>query len=273
GAVQKREYALFTTAAQSTAISLTPSGEAESVLGNRHFDGLARLTESLSGGRTTTQVWASPADLHPHTVTGADGVTVTTETDPAMNDAIRGVSAGDIAQGFTYDLRTGRIKTATEGDAVLGRTYWPSGRLKTETVQIRQDASQAVTSVWTWTPGGRMQTMTGPDGTVRRVTRATPGAQAGLTSEITEGPITALATYDALNRPSGWQVSDGQGLRLNTEILQRDDHGREEGRRLTSDSGEVVEIWQTWNASDQRTGRRRLHAVAGQALTLVCAET
>lgn len=278
-AVQKYGYAPFTTAPLTTAISLTPAGEAESVLGNRHFDGLARLTESHCGGRTLTQKWASAAETYPHTVTGLDTVTgthymtVITDVDPMLNDAITAVSAGDTVQGFTYDLKSGRLLTASEGDTALTRTYRPSGRLKTETVQIRQSASEAVTSAWTWTPGGQVQTLTGPDGTEKRVTRATCGAQAGLTSEITEGTLTAVANYDALNRPAGWLVSDGQGVKLHTEILKRDDFGREEGRRLTGDSGDVVEIWQTWNASDQRTGRRRLHARPGQVLQLMCEET
>ncbi|SCW94838.1 RHS repeat-associated core domain-containing protein [Pseudomonas sp. NFACC05-1] len=130
GARIVREYAEHSAEDWPTRISV--DGQE---LGTQTFDGLGRMTESVTGGRLQRYEY-DPQQTRPKTVTPASGQTVEYQYMPQLSDEPlrRQLSGGDICN-YEYDPANARLTKASVGGRTLARTYFSFGEPKSETVE------------------------------------------------------------------------------------------------------------------------------------------
>lgn len=239
-----RTYAPSSPAALTTAIELdhTPYG-------TQTFDGLDRRTGKTVGRRSWTHGYAADEDPFPSTVTAPDGQTTTYRYIPQLDNALAQVTTGSITRTYTPDPVTGRLVTAHEGEATITRDYFPSRRLRTDTIALvgRDDRHAR----WSYTVGGLVQSYTGVDGATETITRDA----FGRTCRIEDPAVVATPTYDSAGRATGWTATDKQSQHTLTTALELDDFGREVKRTLTDSGGTTWTLTQTWQNNDLLAGR------------------
>lgn len=254
-------YAPHMTANQVAAISIKgPDGQGKTQtwkLGTQQFDGLGRLTESISGGRTTTYCYddASPV---PANIVFPSGKKAEYTYIPQLGNAISRMSTDGVSQAFSYDPVTGKLLTAKEDGSEIRNTWLSSGNLASET--FTQDSS--FTAEYIHSLSGFMDTYTDIAGKTTRFQRN----RFGQLVTTTDDALTVRHRYDALKRLSQQETTDNTTKATLTTSIAYDDFGREILRTISDSSGSTIKIIQSWMDNDLLTECTRL--VNGVAVSM-----
>ncbi|MFB7668609.1 RHS repeat-associated core domain-containing protein [Kitasatospora sp. NPDC056138] len=252
GTVVTRGYAPFSSDDLATTLTV-----AANPYGTQAFDGLGRLTETSSGGRTWSYRYAQDSDPLPTQVATPDQQQLTYAYVPQLGNIVSRVQAGSLTQSLGHDPVSGFLRSAQEADVTVTRDYTPAGLPRTETT-TRSGASDT-TACWTFTPGGLETGYTGVDGTTRKTTRDAHGRITDLTD-----PATGVSlSYDTAGRPTSWTARDPQSGYTLTTTLTLDDFGREVTRSTRDSLGRTWSLTQQWLDNDL-LGRRT--STSGAAL-------
>jgi RHS repeat-associated protein len=245
GTVVSRTYAPHLIANRVAAISIKgPDGQGKTQtwnLGTQQFDGLGRLTESLSGGRTTTYRYddASPV---PATIIFPSGKKAEYTYIPELGHAVSRMSADGVSQAFSYDPVTGNLLTAKEDGSEIRNTWLSSGNLANET--FTQDSS--FTAEYIHSLSGVMDTYTDIAGKMTRFQRN----RFGRLVTTTDDALTVSHRYDALKRLSQQETTDNSTKAALTTSMAYDDFEREILRTISDSSGSTIKIIQRWMDND-----------------------
>lgn len=242
GSVVTRTYAPHMTDDSVASISVTgqdKDGNLQTwLLGTQTFDSLGRVTEQVSGGRTTTRAYDGASAL-PSSVTMPSGNTLTYRYIPELGNVVSSLTAEGVTQVFSYDNSTGNLLTAKEGDTENNSIWTPSGALKSETFSrgnLRSGASHS------YTLGGEVVMYTDITGKETRYERDT----FGRISAIADDMLTVSFEYDALGRLSTQRVAGAGAADTLDTVLTYDDLGREISRTVTDSSGVTLTESRTW---------------------------
>lgn len=247
GSQVSRGYADDSPAARAVSISVQDRAGKTATTGTRAFDGLGRLTQSVTGGRKTTYHYVHDADDVPETVTGPDGVVRTYTYDRALGNAPASLAAGTgdgaVSQAWAYNPVTAAMTSATEGASRTGMAYYPSGRARQTTSS--PDGLPVRTSAVTWTVGGSVHSTTDYAGATQTLVRDAYGRVTGWSG----GGLSVTLSRDGLGRVTGRTVT-GPGGHTTGLTVTLDDFGRETQRVMTDSRGETVTVSQTWDKGD-----------------------
>ncbi|CAI8790525.1 Sugar-binding protein [Pseudomonas sp. IT-P12] len=131
----ERRYALHSSEDLPVWIGVHAYGNVKE-LGQQSFDGLDRMTQSITGGRVTRYNFKQ-AELKPCKVIRPSKVEVDYVYEPALGEdpVKRTTSSTVIAATYDYDEKNARLKSSEESGITLSRDYFTTGEIKTETRQ------------------------------------------------------------------------------------------------------------------------------------------
>jgi len=242
GSVVCRRYAPHLAGEQIVALSVTgPDAEGTIrswVAGTQAFDSLGRLTESVSGGRTTRYVYEG-ASPQPADITLPSGESLHYTYIPELGNAVSSLTAGELSQTFVYDTLSGALLQAEEGNVRNSNTWTLSGMLQKE-VTSRDNAARHALHAYTLTGTPLTYTdVTGQETTYRYDID-------GRLTDIIDNALTVNLTYDALGRLATRTVTDTAMAGSLTLTLQYDDFSREILRTIMDSDGTILTLEQTW---------------------------
>ena len=263
GTVVTKTYDPNSTDKLITSVSVTPKGGNALLLGTQTFDGLGRLTTSVSGGRTQTYTYsgacASPATVRDNMKNQLNYAYIA-----ELDDAVASVksSSGDIDQRFIYATQTGKMLEAHEAN---GRSktmsWWPTGELQQETFFM--PGKQTRTAGYAWTLQGQPLKYIDVAGNEQTLDYD----DYGRVITISDPQVTVSIAYDAAGRVSSQNALAKDGTRLLT-TLTWDDFNREIKRVISPSGASALSIVQTFTASDLIATRQ-----VSDASTVIRSET
>lgn len=246
GSIVMRSYAPHLTGNQVSSIRVTGKNQNSEtqtwVLGTQAFDSLGRVTERVSGGRTTTYAY-NGASRMPTSVKLPSGKRLTYTYIPELGDRVSSLTTDDVMQTFHYDSLTGDLLAAREGGTENSKVWTPSGSLKAEAF-MQEDTTR--TSAYNRTLAGGPVTYTDISGKKTAYERDIHGRVVAITDEM----LKASLTYDALGRLSLQAVTDNATNATLVTALEYDDFGREIIRTVTDSNGATLTVAQTWSKND-----------------------
>ncbi|CAI2793967.1 Cell wall-associated polypeptide CWBP200 [Serratia grimesii] len=232
GSVVTHTYAPHLSGDQLASISVSASSAGEKIIGTQDFDGLGRLTKRVSGGRTTTYVYAGASPV-PETIILPSGRTLKYTYIPELGNAVSNISAGNVTQAFSYDVRTGNLLTVKEGGSEVRRTILPSGNIQNETFCLN---STSRTAGYIHSLAGVMLSYTDIAGKTTHYQRDKLGRLTTITDEI----LTISLGYDGLGRLSEQVVTDISTQAMLTTLIGYDDFGQESVRAIVDSKGMIL---------------------------------
>lgn len=242
GTVVTRTYAPHLTGKQVASISVTGPDAREKIqtwlLGTQKFDGLGRLVEQVSGGRTTTFTYEGASPV-PSTVTHPSGKKLQYTYIPELGNQVSSVTTDDITQTFRYDKSTGRLLQEVEGGTGNKYAWNDSGSLKTET--FMRNSLQSDTA-YTSTLAGA--TATYQDVTGKQMVYSRD--EFGRITELNDNELRTLFEYDELGRMCKQTVTSPGGTDSFITELKYDDFGREVSQKVTDSAGALLATTSTW---------------------------
>ena len=210
-------------------------------LGTQVFDGLDRRVESTVGGRLQTFTY-DPGRLQPRTVTTPAGQEVAYDYQPLLNDEpLRRHLPHNLTAQYDYDKKNARLTGCQEADQLLTRSYFSTGKLKSETRS--QAANEPLSMHYVYSRAGRLLEYTD----VLGQTQYHRYDRAGRLESTELGSLTSAFTYDDLGRLASIRTLDGE--RSLSVTLEYDDLGRETLRTFDLD-GVVQTLAQEYDAVD-----------------------
>ena len=243
GAVVRRSY--FQHSAEDLPIEISVD---RVVLGTQAFDGIGRMKEATTGGRT--QVFSYlPGLTQPDTVTTASQQLIRYQYNPQLSEEpMRRQLPGAVTADYVYDKQNARLVSCEEQGLALKRQYFSTGELKSEQ---RDQSGKPYTMHYDYSRQGRLLSYTDVLEQVQRYEYDDAGrltfTQLGETrSDFTYDDLGQLATISTQDTASGQQV---------TISLQYDEFGREI-KRIFDLNGTEQQLTQVYNAVDalvQRT--------------------
>ncbi|UWS33255.1 RHS repeat domain-containing protein [Erwinia pyrifoliae] len=251
GSKVNRTYAPHLTGNQVAGISVTGQdlqGNPHTwLLGTQKFDGLGRITERSSGGRTTAYFYEGAAPV-PASITLPSGKILKYTYIPELGNAVSSMTVDGASQTFSYYPATGRLKTAEGGLTRIHHTLNPSGSMKAETFT---HGGSTRDTAYTRTLAGKMVTYT--DIAASKTTCERDAS--GRITAIKDAALTVELQYDALGRLNSQRVKD---IVTQATLLTRmtfDDFGRETVRSIVDSNGVTLEVVQTWLQNGLLAGR------------------
>lgn len=242
GTVVSRTYAPHLTGNAVASISVTgPDANGASKtweLGTQTFDSLGRVTERVSGGRTTAYRYQGVSPT-PSTITLPSGKTVEYTYIPELGNVVSRMKAEGISQTFNYDKQTGKLLNAQEASAKLENTWSKAGQLKEEAFLHNAQNRKAK---HTYTLKGAPVSYTDITG---KQTQYSMDAQ-GRVTRITDDSLTVNLTYDALGRLNSQTVRDKASASSLTTAFNYDSFGHEITRTVTDNRGMTLRLSQAW---------------------------
>jgi len=118
----------------------------DKVLGQQTYDGLGRLIQSTVGGRKS-EAGYDAGFTQPQWCKSADGKKTEFTYLRDLGGLLTERKAGELVTTMTYDPVSGNPLTCTENDRERSFTYYPSGRLKSETTTFGA-ITKATSSTW-----------------------------------------------------------------------------------------------------------------------------
>ncbi|CAB3775397.1 Putative RHS-repeat-containing toxin [Bacteriophage APSE-3] len=242
GTVVSRTYAPHLTGNAVAFISVTgPDANGASktwVLGTQTFDSLGRVTQRVSGGRTTAYRYQGVSPT-PSTITLPSGKAVEYTYIPELGNAFSSIKAEGISQTFNYDKQTGKLLNAQEASAKLENTWSKAGQLKEEVFLHNAQNRKAKHK---YTLKGAPVSYTDITG---KQTQYSMDAH-GRVTRITDDSLTVNLTYDALGRLNSQTVRDKASTSSLATAFNYDSFGREITRTITDKRGITLMLSQTW---------------------------
>ncbi|MFJ2981807.1 sugar-binding protein, partial [Pseudomonas sp. NPDC087039] len=220
-------------------------------LGTQTFDGLGRMSESVTGGRKQVFNY-QPGMSKPQTVTVHSGEVITYAYEPRHTDQpVSRLLSGDEkrrAQGVSYEYhgQTARLSSCKVGDeALLVREYYTNGTIKRE--ERPQSGLPAVQYGYS-----HLGLLTSFTTVLGQVQTHEYDLSSGQLKKTTIGGLTTTFLYDLLGRLLSFTTAEaGQSLRT---ALTYDDFGREITRTFTY-GGVTQTLTQTYYDDDALNAR------------------
>lgn len=250
GSIIVKEYAAFSLSDHVTHLTLITAQGKKINLGTQRWDGLGRLTETVSGGRKTTFYYEYAWQHKPTRQVGPDGTEVHLIQDGQLGGAITRVKAGGIDHVFNYDQKMRHMVNAEVDKAGTsqGWTLYPSGRLMKETSAVL--GSDPVATQWNYSLCGQPVRVTS-NGSQQTCTYSA----LGHLERIQDNAINVTLKYDNLGRVEEWTAEERQSkARLKTTRIP-DHYGREVSRHLDHSNGFqriITQVWQRNNLISER---------------------
>lgn len=244
-AVVERRYALHSTEDLPTWIGVHANGNVKK-LGEQAFDGLDRMTQSITGGRVTHYRFKAgetqPCKIIRPTLEEVDYV-----YEPALGEdpSQRTTKSDSIASTYDYDPQNARLKSSEEGGIKLSREYHTTGEIKSET---RVQGGQTFTMSYDYSRQARLlkyvdvlnqDQIYNYDKSTGRLLRTTLGSTEATFGYNSLGEIGSIVTTD--------------GTQTLTTTLTFDDQGREVLRVFDFDGKVTQELKQVYNKVDGLT--------------------
>lgn len=247
-ATVEREYALHSSEDLPTRISVKASGSStEKLLGTQTFDGLSRMTRSVTGNRSRAYEYIG-SQAQPSYVHTPGGATIEYDYSPHLSDEPVARRVGGVAAGYSLDPHNARLLSGTESAHKLERQYYSTGELKSER---REQAGDSHDMQYCYSLRGRLLSYTDVLGNTQTHDYDAAGRLVGTTL----GSTVSVLTYNArgLN-----DLIDTQDSAINQQLkvqLQYDDFGREIERLFDYGAGLTQTLTQGYNVLDQMTTR------------------
>ncbi|WP_341522142.1 hypothetical protein AABC73_01410 [Pseudomonas sp. G.S.17] len=241
GSVVSKRYVAHST--QDFAVAIEVDGY---VIGSREFDGLLRVTQATTGGRTERFTFHK-ALPDPKTHTKASGAVLTYEYDPALNHQVleRSVSGNsDLSATYRYDGTFAQLIHAASPANLQQRSHSPSGKLNSE---LTVKDGQRFETTHRQSLQGRSLEYTDIAGQ-QRLTDYDP---IGRVSRLRQGAVEATYEYNELGQVSRIQATDLERKRSFITSLEYDDFGHESRRLLTPADAEPELLEQRFDAGDR----------------------
>lgn len=241
-----REYARHSTEDLPTLISV-----AGRVLGTQSFDGLGRLTRSITGGRSKDFAY-KPGQLQPCSTTTARGQTIEYDYFPALGEepvARRLVDEGTSAS-YIYDKQNARLLECSEAGQSLVREYLSTGEVKAETVS--HFGADPLEMSYKYSLQSRLLSYTDVLGHTQTYTYKLEDA--GRMSRTALGEIVSDFEYNSLGLIKNINTVDGSSKQSVSVALEYDVYGREILRTFDL-SGVEQTLQQEYDEVDNLTSR------------------
>ncbi len=235
GAVVRRHYVEHAADDLPTLISVD-----DKVLGEQAFDGLLRMSSSITGGRPRLYSY-DPGQTQPSQVTTPAGRSILYQYKPQLGDepSLRQV-VGEQPSEYDYDIHNARLRFCHEPGEELRREYFSTGELRSEQ---RSLGGQSFEMQYQYSLRGRLLAYTD----VLGQTQTYEYDHAGRLHLTTLGTTVTEMGYDAFGRLKSIDTDD-QDQQVHT-ALEYDEFDRETLR--TFDFGDTLQtLTQTWNAVD-----------------------
>lgn len=214
-------------------------------LGQQHFDGLSRMTRSVTGGRERLFTYEA-GHLQPDTVTTPAGAVITYTYQPELGDEPRRRElSAETAAEYVYDKQNARLLSCTEQGQALGREYYSTGELKRET---RSEDGQEYAMHYVYSLRGRLLSYTDVLGQTQTYTYDTAGRLCNTTLASTVSTF----TYDPLGQ---LKCIDTQDNDEQVHVLIGYDDFSRETSRCFDFGGLTQQLCQEWNEVDRLTLR------------------
>ncbi len=255
GTVVTQAYAPQFSHALVTSVTVTDLDGNDYQIGIREFDGLGRINNSTVGGRYESYSYTDNTG-DPHTFTDSLNRIFTYGYDPMLENALTSVIADykgqKSEQNYTYFKNSGLLDTATEsGQGRDSYTWYSSGQVSTETVTNNLGSK---TPSFTWSVLSKPVSYIDITGNSQWTDYFTSGKDAAKTETISDPVVTITFTYDDFGRLETQTTESVDGsATLETKILY-DDYGREQTRKLTPSTGDVITITTDYQENNQITG-------------------
>ncbi|VVO00962.1 RHS repeat-associated core domain-containing protein [Pseudomonas fluorescens] len=242
-AVVERRYALHSSEDLPVWIGVN-----DNELGQQAFDGLDRMTQSITGGRVTEYCF-NPGQTQPYKVIRPSLEEVNYVYLPALGeDPLKRTTAG-IAATYEYDEKNARLKWTEENGLKLSREYYTTGEIKSET---REQPGEAPLSMHYYY--SRQARLLKYSDVLEQDQTYDYDKLSGQLKSTTLGTTTARFYYNSLGQPEQIETVDG-AQRLEIKLTY-DDLGREVLREFDFGAGQTQQLSQVYNEVDglvQRT--------------------
>jgi RHS repeat-associated protein len=211
------------------------------VLGTQVFDGLDRLVEATTGGRTRTLHYDA-GKARPARVVTADNKEILYEYQPQLGEEVTVRRLPGSTADYSYDPQDASLSSCAEDGNELQRAYYSTGQIRTET--RLQSGGSAETAAFDYSFRGRLL-----EHTALGTTQTRAYDDAGRLQTTVQGSTRATFGYDGFGRVRQVASSDDKDGSTLTITIGYDDFGREISRRFDAD-GAVRELALTYNATD-----------------------
>ena len=255
--VVHRDYAPHSSADLPVKIAVNGA-----VLGEQTFDGLDRMTASITGGRKRVMFYEKGQSKPWKVRTPANreveyDYTLQLTDQPEVRRVLPlpgQTQEAAVVENYTYDRKNARLTYCGEPGQELTRDYFSTGELKLETRTVGNES-------WSMTYGASLQGRALTYQDVLGQTQHYKYDTAGRLEKTWLGGLSTTFSYDELGNLKSYKTCDGvEGEDeaacvqwLLTE-LEYDDLGREKLRRFTFPDS-VQELTQEYSALDQLTLR------------------
>ncbi|WP_458129724.1 RHS repeat domain-containing protein [Pseudomonas sp. Z2-11] len=243
GAVVQRCYAAHSTGDLPTRISVD-----NIVLGEQEFDGLDRMTRSITGGREQTFTY-KPGQTQPTTVTTASKQLIHYAYQPQLGEEPRQRKLpDDVTADYVYDGKNARLVSCKEQALELTREYFTTGELKNEQ---RLQGDESYSMQYSYSRHGRLLSYTD----VLGQTQQCHYDLAGRLERTELGTTTSSFTYDNLGQTATIHTQDSASDQSLKITLEYDAFGRETKRTFDLDGTEqqLTQVYNEVDALIQRT--------------------
>lgn len=247
GSTVSRRYAPHLTSHHPVSLAVTPMATSP-WQPTQDYDGLGRLTKTITGGRTTRYHYTA-ATPQPDSITLPSGKSIAYDYIPALGFALKSVTAETLRQTLEYHPKTGLLLKATEGHTVDENHRAPSGALTGQNFIRHNHPSRAVTL--SRTLSGRLEWVTDIAG---KQTHYVCDAQGRLVT-LNDEALMVNQTYDLMGRLHRRTVSNIPEGNTLTTTLGYDDFSREITRTVSDGSGILLALRQQWLNTDLLAGR------------------
>lgn len=248
GAVVKREFAAHSSEDLPTSIGVVDASKTYH-LGTQAFDGLSRLTWSVTGNRHRENIYNSTGN-QPDFVRTPGGHVIAYTYKPHLSDepVTRQIEGGPIAAVYGLDQHNARLLSGTESGHGFEREFFSTGELKSEK---RTDAGGEHAMSYIYSLRGRLLSYTDVLGNTQTNSYDLAGRMSGSRLGTTH---TAL-TYNPVGLNDGINTED-EALHQQVKIsLEYDEQGRESLRTFDLGGGLIQELAQGYSLLDQMTTR------------------
>ena len=236
-----REYAAHSK--EDLPIKISINGQ---VLGEQSFDGLDRMTVSITGGRKSVYTFAA-GQRQPSSITRPSGNQTGYVYKPELGDEPEQRIAVESTASYEYDSQNARLLRSVELDTTLERRYFSSGELKSE--RISRTDKEAYVMNYEYSLHGRLLSYTD----VLRQTQTYEYDDYTRLKSTRLGTLCSIFDYDALGQLIRLETVDetvGHPQRLCID-LGYDEFGRECKRIFDLGEGRVQILEQSFDEMDR----------------------
>ena len=232
-----REYAGHSS--EDLPIKISVDGK---VLGEQEFDGLDRMTVSITGGRTSLYSF-DPGQRQPKSVRRPSGKVTGYVYRPELGEDPEQRVAEESTATYEYDPQNARLLRTKEQGITLQRDYFSSGEIKSES---REEGGQE-THIMHYEYSLQARLLAYTDVLGQTQTYEYDEHARLLTTSL--GSLSSTFSYDHLGQMTGIETVDtAQSLKID---LEYDDFGREKLRTFHLGDGVSQTLEQIYDPSDR----------------------